>query len=314
MVTPEDIAEELNSPPEFEEIQGLDVNYAVLRKTVRQLLQMEEEGEASSEDVDQTIGQAIEDHAENQLGIFDLEFEVDVDNDASPSVILGAALAQILNTYYTDAETGIAEMSAVAGITPENLMDCFTGEVIPTPAGCEAIATHYLESNPEDFQDFMMISQAASEAAGVEVSGSDFMREEYSSVNPEVEELKAEFNAIQIQNEVGIRIRQLEKKADSLLNQNILTPAERNSLLRSDAFKEDQDSVAVFCAFCANNETEPHSYLDNVEFCLNWKSQCDPSGYGAFFNQMSDESITENPQAKEDAAFVGNYVSRNGYQ
>ncbi|NJO63802.1 MAG: hypothetical protein HC836_38150 [Richelia sp. RM2_1_2] len=286
----------------------------MLRKTIRQLLQMEEEGEASSEDVDQTIGQAIEDHAENQLEIFDLEFEVDVANDAPPSIILGAALAQILNTYYTDADTGIAEMSAVAGITPENLMDCFTGEMIPSVDACGMIAEHYLTSNSNDYQDFMAICQAAHEVADKSSYDSEYMKEtEYSAVIPEVQELRAEFNALQIQNEVGMRMRHLEKQADNLLNQNILTPAERDSLLRSDAFKNDPDSVAVFCSFCAANDTEPSSYLDKVEFCLNWKAQCGPSGYGAFFNQMSEIPI-ENPETVQDAQFVNSYRTRNGYQ
>ncbi len=317
MLTQEQIAEELASPPEYEEIQNLDENYAVFRKTIRELLQIEEQGQADSESIDATIGQAIEDHAENQLEIFDLEIEVDVDPgvDAPYAAQLGAAIAEIINSTYDNADEGIAELSQVAGMTPEEVIACVSGQAIPSIESCEAIANEYLADDEEAYQEFMLIAQDAHLEAGLSYQVEEEPEKgDYSSA--EVEQLRAEFSAMQEQQEVGQRLRHLEKVGFHLLNDNILTPAEHATLFGSDAFREDPDSVTAFCEFCAANNTSPHAYLDNVEFCLNWKSQCGPSNYSAFFNEMADEQLElpEVAESKQRQAFVQEYRSRNGYQ
>jgi hypothetical protein len=92
-----------------------------------------------------------------------------------------------------------------------------------------------------------------------------------------VNNLQAEFEVYKERDQIGSWMRRLEKIADELHGANILTPAERNSLLRSDAFRNDSDSVAVFCNFARNAGSSPQEYLAHVEFCLNWKAQCGAS-------------------------------------
>ncbi|ARV58068.1 hypothetical protein BZZ01_04945 [Nostocales cyanobacterium HT-58-2] len=311
MLTQEQVAEELATPPEYEEIQNLDQNYAVFRKTIRELLEVEEQGQADSDSVDATIGQAIEDHAENQLEIFGLEIEVDVDPgvDAPFAAQLGSAIAEIINSNYEDADEGIAELSQVAGMSPEEVVSCISGQAIPTVQSCEVIANEYLADDEEAYQTFLLIAQDAHAESGYEEEP------ETSEMSAEVEQLRAEFSVMQEQQEVGQRLRHLEKLGTNLLNENILTPAEHATLFGSDAFREDPDSVSVFCEFCAANNTSPHNYLDNVEFCLNWKSQCGPSNYGAFFSEMVQESLeVPETEVRQQQTFVSDYRSRHGYQ
>lgn len=309
-LSPEMVAEEMATPPEYKEVQQLDANYALLRRTVRQALAAEEEG-ANSEDIDMTIGQAIEDSAQNQLDIFDLDVDIEMEPESSGDAAtdLGAALSEILDESYNDPEEGIAEMAAVAEMAPEQLMACISGQMVPTPASIEAIANHYLADDEEAYQGFMLLGQEAYQ--GAVASGEPPEPVEMNAVN----DLRAEFNAIREREEVGTRMRYLEKLADGLLAQEILTPAEHSSLLRSDAFRQDPDSVALFSNFCYNNGTTPHDYLNCVEFCLNWKQQCGPSNYSAFFNQMAVEPIdTTHEVVQESQQFVQDYRSRHGYQ
>jgi len=59
----------------------------------------------------------------------------------------------------------------------------------------------------------------------------------------------------------------------------------------------------------------PSQYLDNVEFCLNWKAQSGPSNYSAFFSQEVVETIDVDAKEQEQGKeFVSDYRSRYGYQ
>lgn len=294
------VLEQLQQLSDYEEIQKLNENYVNFVSLVHDALEAETGGEVGSDDVDATIGQAIEDHAQNQLDIFDIEVQVEFEPETSG---FGAMLADLIDASYDDPDEGIAVVSEVAMITPEEVQAYLMGQAAPSPEVTEAIANHFLADDEAGYQQFLLMGQEAYQEAMSDVE-----------MNAEVAE-RAEFNSILVEREVGFRLRQLEKVADQLEEQNILTPAERNSLLRSANFSKDEDSVAVFSQFCVDNGTDPNTYLDHVSFCLNWKAQAGPSNYSAFFSQEVVETI--DPEAgdrQQNQEFVTDYRSRHGYQ
>lgn len=304
------LLEELSELSDYEEIQRLNENYLIFVTLVHNALEAEAGGQVESVDVDATIGQAIEDHAQGQLDIFDIEVDVEFEREiiSVAGAEFGDALAGIIDDNFEDAEEGIAEISDVANITPEEVQAYLMGQAAPVPEVTEAIANYFLADDEIAYQEFLLLGQEAYREAMPEI-------DESVEMNADIQDIRAEFNSIQTEREVGFRLRQLEKIADQLEDQNILTPVERNSLLRSANFTQDVDSVAVFCQFCANSGVSPNTYLDNVEFCLNWKAQAGPSNYSAFFGHEVEESIDTSVHEKEkDQEFVVDYRSRHGYQ
>ncbi|MCC5616370.1 hypothetical protein LC605_15085 [Nostoc sp. CHAB 5836] len=304
-----DVLEQLQQLSDYDEIQQLNENYLGFVTLVHSALEAEADGQVDSGDVDATIGQAIEDHAQNQLDIFDIEVEVEFEPEitSAAGADFGDALSEIIDNNFDDAAEGIAAISEVADITPEEVQAYLMGQAAPVPEVTEALADHFLSDDEMAYQQFMLLGQAAYQEAMPD--------DEPVEMSADVQNLRAEFNSIQTEREVGFRLRQLEKIADQLEDKNILTPAERNSLLRSANFSQDVDSVAVFCQFCTNSGVNPNTYLDNVEFCLNWKAQSGPSNYSAFFSQEVEEVIDVNAHEKEESfEFVTDYRSRHGYQ
>lgn len=314
-ITAEMAQQELMTPPEFEEIQQLDINYATFRKLVRETLGIEEEDEADSEDVDETIGHAIAEHAERQLEIMDLDV-IDDDDDEPVTALdeLGETIAELIDENYEDAVDGINDLAEICDLDGNEIIGVISGQMALAPECLEAVASHFFADDEQAYQAFIMLGQEALEdAMGVPMvvsDGADYSQE-ISEMSADQNDLRAEFEYYRERDEIGSWMRRLERVADELYGENILTPVERNALLRSDAFRNDPDSVAVFCEFARNAGTSPQEYLANVEFCLNWKAQCGASNYGAFFNEMSAEQIVD--VSAEEVEFVDDYRRRNPY-
>lgn len=311
------IFEQLAQLNDYEEIQQLNANHLAFIAVVHQALEMEDAGEANSDDVDATIVQAIEDNAEAALDVFDLEVEVEFEDVNSAGADFGEALSVILEDEYENPGDGIQDIAEMTGVTPEEVQAYLMGQAAPSPEICRMIADHYLSDDPNAHQQFCMLGMNAYEAAMDDNGMGEYSEMDAVDVqmSAELDDLKAEFSAIKTEREVGTRLRELEKIADNLQAQMILTPAERNSLLRSAEFSQDQDSVAAFSQFCFGNGVNPHTYLDNVEFCLNWKMQTGPSGFSAYFSQESDEPIDlAQIETQESQNFLAEYRSRNSYQ
>ena len=318
MITVEQVSEELAKSPDYQEIQNLDINYAIFRKTIRELLQVEDQQLVDVEDVDLSIIQAIEDHAQHQLTILNLEIQVQMESDdgsemepSDSSILnLAQAIALLIDENYEDSHEGISDFARVTGMTPEEVVGCISAQIVPSPEQIQSIAAHYYGDDQEAYNQLLMLGQIAHEETGT----SDYSQESAPIVSNSDYALRAEFNALKDQQEIGMLMRFLEKKADHLHANNLLTPAELKSLVRSDIFRNDPDSIAVFCQFCDENDVSPREYLSHVEFCLNWKEQSGPSNYGAFFNQLVSEPVDVSAVEVEEAqGFAQDYRSRNGY-
>jgi hypothetical protein len=312
-----DVFDQLAELNDYEEIQQLNANHLAFISVVHQALEMEDSGQADSDDVDATIAQAIEDNAEAALDVFDLEIEVEFEDVNSAGANFGEALSVILEDEYENPGDGIEDIAEITGVTPEEVQAYMMGKAAPSPDVCRMIADHYLSDDPNAHQQFCMLGMEAYEAAMADNGMGEYSAMDTADVqmSAELSDLRAEFSAIQTEREVGSRLRELEKIADGLQDRMILTPAERNSLLRSAEFSKDQDSVAAFSQFCFGNGVNPHTYLDNVEFCLNWKAQTGPSGFSAYFSQETDEPIDlAQAETQESQSFLAEYRSRHSYQ
>lgn len=323
-----EMLETLAQMSDYEEIQALNANYIAFIAVVRQALEMEESGEADSDDVDATIAQAIEDNAQAALDVFDLEIDVDFEDVNAAGADFGEALAEVLEARYDNPEDGIEDISEMTGVSPEEVQAYLMGRAAPSPDVCRAIADHYLADDRQAHKEFCDLGMEAYESAMAEMGGmnmddtvnmggmarksmSEYSRQDTEDISDELNTIRT----IQVEREVSARLRELEGIADDLQSRMILTPAERNSLLRSAQFSKDQDSVATFSQFCFNQGVNPHIYLDNVEFCLNWKMQCGPSNYSAFFSQESNEPMAlAETEYREAQSFLDDYRSRHSYQ
>jgi transcriptional regulator with XRE-family HTH domain len=313
-ITPEMVAQELATPPTYAEISDLDANYALLRKTVTSAMEEHENGRVSEDEADNIIIEAIEDHADNQLDIFGLEIELVIDGDdetdgsltswrepqteAQYSSAFGDVLAQLIDAEYESIEDAFADIAEVTGLSESEVAGLINGELIPDTELADKIALVFdtLQNDEVAYQNFLSM---AGDPGMATMSSSDLA-------------LRAEFNAMKEEKEVATRLRQLEKWADDLYDRNYLTPAERNSLLRSPKFQEDPDSVAAFSQFCREVNSTPSEYLDRVEFCLNWKQQAGSSVEG-LFGQYVTEPMADNSETKEAQEYAKSYRLRHSY-
>ncbi|NMG10712.1 hypothetical protein [Brasilonema sp. UFV-L1] len=126
-------------------------------------------------------------------------------------------------------------------------------------------------------------------------------------------ELRAEFAAMKQEQAMTKRIYQLERRADKLLAERVITPAERKSLFAN--LSVEDDVVAVFSKFSESQGLSLADYLSRLEFCLDWREKNGSSGAALFFTQIADDKIgSYDAQAEEASAFVQEYRSRNGYE
>ncbi len=125
-------------------------------------------------------------------------------------------------------------------------------------------------------------------------------------------QLRAEFARMKEEQETAKRILRLERYADRLLEQHVLTPVERKSLLFCAEIGDDV--IAAFSQFSESQGLSLADYLNHVEFCLGWREKSGASGVWAFFSQMAEEPIDVTTSGNEASLFVQEYRSRNGYE
>ncbi|HBE30344.1 MAG TPA: hypothetical protein DD990_03085, partial [Cyanobacteria bacterium UBA11368] len=143
-MTIEDAMEELSTPPEYAEIEALDIDYAEQRQAIKAILASEEMGEMSSDEADESIVNVLEDHNEAQLEIFDLEpvgIEGDDEDEESEfnanlrtvsfSAGFGQMLAELIDSSYENVDDAIADIATQTGIEADDIPLMLSGQIVP---------------------------------------------------------------------------------------------------------------------------------------------------------------------------------------
>lgn len=150
-------------------------------------------------------------------------------------------------------------------------------------------------------------------AATLKIFGLDVDEIDMEKVEDKVEEkaemsaheaLRAEFEAMKQERAQGMRLLQLERRADKLLADKLLTPAEKASLFVDGG----DNAVAQFSQFSQSQGLSLDEYLNRVEFCLQWREK---NGFvnAVFFSETLDE-----PAVADDGSLLREYRTRNNYE
>jgi len=309
---------EICTPPEYEEIEALDIDYAEQRQAIKAILASEEMGEVSSDEADESIVNVLEDHNEAQLEIFDLEpvgLEGDDEDEESGfnansrmvsfSAGFGQMLAELIDSSYENVEDAIADISAQTGIEADDIPLMLSGQLVPDQSGLEAIAELFavLQNNEQAYQEFMLLGN---NAYGEAIAETEPEPEPVATMSADMR-LRAEFAALQERETIGDNLRNIERACDRMVSEGRLTPYERQLLLGE--FEERSDRVAAFSVACEQEGIAPSQQLDRINFYLYVANQ---RGDIALFSQPALEPLTP-VLDQESVSFVGEYRDRKGF-
>jgi hypothetical protein len=318
----ERLLESISSPPEHEEIVRLDANYGIQREAFIQLLEGEETGEYDEDSVDISIVQAVDDAATNQLAIFDMEYEVEIDegNDmgdmpmdaemsssgqyASFSQGYGEILAGLIERTYENPQHGITDVASAGGLSPADVQGAIRGELAFDPDTNSAIAQVF-DLNQQQHNEFVQLGNQAyneiisqSQPAAAQMSG---------AVD---HELRAEFAQQRNEKEIGQALKDLERRANAAFDRGVITPTEHYQLA-GGLIEERDDRVAAFSAFCHQAQVDPWVQVYASNHTLNFLEQRGPV---MEFSAISDTSPLNNIDASDVEAGRDVIRRAGGYQ
>lgn len=305
----------LNVDSPNEEIDEFKVCVAQTIAELEEAIAAEDAGDFDEEEADAAIAEALLDHHERAMDIFDLE-EVETarysghegSNIASFSEGLGSVLAGLIAEEYETPDDGIADLVDATGSDRETIEAIVAGDAVPDLIMGEQMASVF-DSLQNDENSYKEWNSLVSRAYG-EVSAD-------AGIAPEVEKdttlaamsaqqnaLLAEFSQMKSDAELNQELRALNLQAQNLVEQGILTPFEQKDLLGE--FNEAEDRLALFSQACEVNNTPPQVQLDRVKFYLHMRQRC---GKSAMFSEMSDrEELPSYSLSEQDQAFVSEIV------
>jgi phosphoribosylanthranilate isomerase len=310
--------ESMAEVPEFEEVVRLDANYALQREALLNLLDGEESGEFGEDDVDVSVVQFVDDHATNQLEIFGMEMQVEIDDSqetmaddaemsssaqyATFSQGYGEILAGLIERTYENPQDGITDVATAGGLTPADVQGAIQGQLAFDPDTNSAIAQIF-DLNPQQYNEFVQLGSQAyneilaqSQPAAAQMSG---------AVD---HELRAEFAEQRNQKEIGQALKDLEQRASAAYDSRIITPHERY-LLTGGLIEDREDKVAAFSQFCTSSKTDPWQYIYGANFALNLLEQ--RGAMAEFAERQEDDPLST--VGDNDLEFEKRYRQRRGY-
>jgi hypothetical protein len=316
------VAEEMATPANFEEVEKLDYNYALKRRTVREILQAEEAQELTPEEADDFMAQALEDCCDREYEALGVEAPVmDEGGEEMPegeyssgdryanfaSSRFGQVLASLINQEYEDPDEGVLEVAEAAGLSGQDILDIVAGNAAVPPVVLDGIAGLFdtLQANSQAYKQFI---ELGSQAYG-ELEAEEQPELATASMSAADMELRAEFAAMQEREAIATNLRQYERKAEELLNKQYLTLAEKRLLLGNTEFSTD--FVNTFAEFCQEAQVRPSDQLDRIGFYLHVAEKRGP--IAQFGQRVEPVFNVDEELAKEAEETAKNYRQRKGY-
>lgn len=119
-------------------------------------------------------------------------------------------------------------------------------------------------------------------------------------------QLIAEFNSLKTQAELAEELRVLDKQAEGLVEQGIITPFEKQELLGN--FAEKEDAIALFTEACQAMDTPVQVQLDRIKYFLHTKQRTGQPN--AMFSEVSDGQYIDPSELSEgEQNFVAEYLN-----
>lgn len=243
----------------------------------------------------------------------------------------GAALLELIDTEYEDANDALADIYEATGVEADDVLDLIEGEAVPTPELAETLAAMFEQTyaNPEIADEFLGLAEEAVEDAygeeDEEVEGEDeelYYEDEdedeeigysYASQAPDmaefaytdarVAELENTLAEFQLANAVKDELAALERKAEEGLQNGWLPPVAYEALLGN--FNREDDRVAAFSAACGQNQIDPATQLFGINYALEVFERCGPMmQFGAYVEEDIDPREVEAANMIEDTAVL----------
>lgn len=301
---------------EIDQIDEIIIGFAEEKLNIEAILDAEQEGEIDEESADAMIAETITTHAEKRLQVFDLEIDLVEENysnssqqrggQISFSQAMGATISNLINHDYKSPQSGKSAIASATGLSISDIDRIILGQAVPDTNTANAMTACFSATREEaGFKEFMSLaSQAQQEVAQFSNSNTPV---EVVQNSCEINSLKAEFNALKQQQELGNVLRSLEKQADSLVSNGNLTPWEKKKLFGETLDKEE--GLALFSAACEANGVNTDTQLDRITYYLSVASD---RGQVIQFSSAQEIPIEEaiDPIKQQEA---DEYFKRNGF-
>lgn len=314
---------------EIDQIDEIIIGFAEEKLNIEAILDAEQQGEIDEESADAMIAETITTHAEKRLQIFDLEIDLleenysnssqqrggisrgnlgisPAQNQISFSQAMGTTISNLINHDYKSPQSGKSAIASATGLSISDIDRIILGQAVPDTNTANAMTACFSATREEaGFKEFMSLaSQAQQEVAQFTNSNTPVEVVQNSS---EINSLKAEFNALKQQQELGNVLRSLEKQADSLVSNGNLTPWEKKKLFGETLDKEE--GLALFSAACEANGVNTDTQLDRITYYLSVASD---RGQVIQFSSAQEIPIEEavDPIKQQEA---DEYFKRNGF-
>lgn len=307
--------------PDIDQVDEFVIHAALQKAAIEQALDAEETGEISEEETDSILAQIITEGAEHNLDIFDLEIhqieeeeEEEYSAGRGETVSFSQGVGMVLsNLIAEEYETPIAGKSAIAaatGLTIQEVDRMLLGEVVPDTDTANNITACFSATQEEQgFKEFMALAANAINEVNLNQNQNATPGIEVLHNSSEISKLKAEFNALKQQQEIGEVLRALERKASLLVQEGRLMPFEKKKILGETLDKEE--GVALFSAACAANQVLPETQIDRISYFL---SVAEERGQIMMFGEYEQEPApTNTPEHQAAAEYTDEYFKRNGF-
>jgi hypothetical protein len=305
---------------EIDQIDEFVIHCAEQKSAIEQVLDTEAAGEMGEEETDAAIAQIITDGAQNKLDIFDLEIHSMDDEEENYSASshqtisfsqgMGMVLSNLIAEEYQTPEAGKNAIASATGLSITDVDRMILGEVVPDTDAANSITACFSATQKEQgFKEFMSLAaNAINEVALNQNQGDSAPTRAVIQNSSEINQLKAEFNALKQQQELGDVLRGLDRKAMLLVQEGRLTPFEKKKLFGETLDKEE--GVALFSAACSANNVSPETQVDRITYYL---SVAADRGEVIQFNQYQEPEPVDRAEFQAAAEYSEDYFKRNGF-
>lgn len=294
----------------IDQVDEMVICFAKEKVQIETIMDAEAEGEMNEQEADAAIAEAVTDHAQARLDIFDLEIDIEEFSQPESEMIsfsqaTGATIANLIDAEYPNSQAGKNAIAGATGLSLAEVDRLILGDVVPDTDISNSIAACFAATQTEEgFKEFMDLTSRAMQ----EVAQFSSPQDSEQMRSREDSQLRAEFEAMRQQSELANVLRVLDKKATSLVSDGYLTPFEKEKLLGGDLEKEE--GVALFSAACATNSVPVDTQVDRIRYYL---SVAEARGQVI---QFSDPKLIEDVTFVEDKLGEKNakdYFNRNGF-
>lgn len=298
----------------IDQVDEFIINCAEEKLAIESAMDAEAAGEMGEEETDAAIAQIITEGAQNKLDIFDLEiheaedYSANIGKTISFSQGMGMVLSNLIEAEYQTPAEGKKAIASATGLSMADVDRMILGEVVPDTDTANSITACFSATQEEQgFKEFMSLAANAINEVALNQNNA-LPQKEVIQNSSEINQLKAEFNALKQQQELGDVLRGLDRQASMLVQEGRLTPFEKKKLFGETLDKEE--GVALFSAACSTNNVSPETQVDRITYYL---SVAADRGEVIQFNQYQQEEPLDQAEFQAAAEYSESYFKRNGF-